>query len=204
MASAHQAVDPSIHSRQEVFTPTQVFHMESTNSIWSVPAIYDGDSTWSPAGIHSSSMWANVEDVELHVDSMWNFMWNFMAKFKWTPSGGRSPDFINIDNKTTDKEDHDDKDTDMDKDDHNHDCDDNGIDIDMDDCDNKDMNADDHNNEDAGKGKAKSKADSDSKCEEGEAKTKANSNSKCEGVRARPRLEFNWILFHEVKVENSN
>ncbi|PPQ87572.1 hypothetical protein CVT25_005818 [Psilocybe cyanescens] len=38
-----------------------------------------GDSIWSPAGIDSSSMWANVEDVELHVsqpfrggDSIWS------------------------------------------------------------------------------------------------------------------------------------
>ncbi|PPQ89028.1 hypothetical protein CVT25_003953 [Psilocybe cyanescens] len=146
--------------------------MELVNSTWSlvtlffagVPAIYDEDSTWSPAGIHSSSMWANVElHVEFHILHM-----DFM-----------SPDFIYIDNEASDKEDHDDKDADVDEDDHDHNHDDDSVDVDMDDC----------NNKDTGKSKANSKANGNNQCEGGEAKAKANSDSKCKGGESKAEGE---------------
>ncbi|PPQ90693.1 hypothetical protein CVT25_003731 [Psilocybe cyanescens] len=109
-------------------------------------------------------MWANVGDVELHLDSMWNFMWSSTSSIwtSWPNSNGLQVEegprtlCIYIDNKAADKEDHDDKNADVDKDDHNHNHDDNGIDVDMDDRNNEVMNADDHNNKNAGKGKANS------------------------------------------------
>ncbi|PPQ85809.1 hypothetical protein CVT25_003699 [Psilocybe cyanescens] len=101
-----------------------------------------------PGGVYQPFMMETPHEVQLEsthppCEPVWR-----MAKFKWTPGGGRSPDFIYIDNEAADKEDYNDKDMDMDEDDHNHDRDDNSVDMDMDDHNNKDMNTDDHNNED--------------------------------------------------------